>query len=260
MFAGHIGGAFAVARLERRVNVGALVAASLLLDFLLWLFILLGWESVAIPADFPRTHQPEFVFPYSHGLLATVVWSGLAGALTFWLLPGRTSQKARSALLVAGVVFSHWPLDALVHRPELPVAGATSTLLGIGLWNNMPVALVIEGAVVALGMYLFLPGCGISRGKKRALAALSLLVLAFTVVGMTVAPPPPSVTAMAASSLGTIVVVSVLIGWLGSGVRERQAQPLVQADAPRHAAPPNSNVMRPLDLHQRDDRSQTGRR
>lgn len=223
MFAGHLGVAFAAARVERRVNVGVLAAASLLVDLLLWLFILLGWESAAIPADFPRTHQPEFVFPYSHGLLATVVWSGLAGALAFWLLEGRTNQKLRSALLVAGVVFSHWPLDALVHRPELPITGATSPLVGIGLWNNMPVALVIEGTLVALGMYFFLPDCGLSRRKKLALSALSLLVLAFTVVGMTVAPPPPSATAMAGSSLGTIVVVCVLIGWLGSGFRGTQA-------------------------------------
>jgi len=87
----------------------------------------------------------------------------------------------------------------------------------------MPVALVVEAVLALLGMLLFLPGCGASRPKKLALAVLSLLVLVFTVVGLTVAPPPPSAAAMAGSSLGTIVLVCVLIGWLGSGVRERQA-------------------------------------
>lgn len=80
MFAGHVGVALVIGRVERRVNVGIFVIAALLLDFALWLFILLGWESVTIPDDFTTTHQPHFVFPYSHGLLAAAGWSVLAGA------------------------------------------------------------------------------------------------------------------------------------------------------------------------------------
>lgn len=223
MFAGHIGVALAAARVEPRVSVGMFAAASLLLDFLLWLFILFGWESVTIPGDFAQSHQPEFVFPYSHGLFASAVWSSAAGALVFLLSRSRAGERSRPALLVAGVVFSHWLLDALVHRAELPIAGAASHQVGLGLWHDMPIALVVEAALVLVGLLLFFPGCGLSRQKKLALAALSLLVLAFTVVGMSVAPPPPSATAMAASSLGTIVVVCLLMGWLGSDARKGQA-------------------------------------
>jgi hypothetical protein len=70
VFAGHIGVALAAARADRRTHAGVFVGASLLLDVLLWLFVLPGWESVRIGADFATTHQPQFVFPYSHGLLA----------------------------------------------------------------------------------------------------------------------------------------------------------------------------------------------
>jgi hypothetical protein len=223
MFAGHIGVALTAARVEPRINLGVFAAASLLLDLLLWLFVLLGWESAVIPADFPQTHQPEFVFPYSHGLFAAVVWSTLAGVFVLFLHKSRGGAKLRSAFLVAGVVFSHWLLDALVHRPELPVAGTASHHVGLGLWSNMPVALVIEAALVLVGMFLFFRGCGLSRPKKLALAVLSLLVLAFTVVGMTVAPPPPSAAVMAGSSLAIIVLVCVLIAWLAVGAHERQA-------------------------------------
>ena len=104
MFAGHIGAALAIGRAERRVSVGVFVAAALLLDFLLWLFVLLGWESVAIPADFANTHQPEFVFPYSHGLLASAVWSTLAAVLAF-ILCSRLRARWRVATLVAVAVF-----------------------------------------------------------------------------------------------------------------------------------------------------------
>jgi hypothetical protein len=222
MFAGHIGVALAAARVEPRINPGMFAAASLLLDFLLWLFIVFGWESVVIPPGFPQTHQPEFVFPYSHSLFASVVWSALAGAFVFLLSRSRVDERSHSAYLVAGVVFSHWLLDALVHRPELPAAGVTSHQVGLGLWNNMPVALLVEAVLVLVGMLLFFRGCGLSRPRKIALALLSLLALVLTVAGMTVAPPPPSAIAMAGSSLGTIVVVCLLIGWLGRRGRERR--------------------------------------
>lgn len=217
MFAGHIGVALAAARAEPRLNLGTLAAASLLLDLLLWFFVLLGWESVVIPPDFPRTHQPEFVFPYSHGLAAGVLWSALASAFVLLRYRSRWLEHSRPAFLVAGVVFSHWLLDALVHRPELPVIGIASPHLGLGLWNQMAFALALEAALVGVGMSLYLPRCGLPRQKKRAIAVLVALVLAFTVLGMTVAPSPPSPAAMAASSLGTIVLVCMVMGWLGRG-------------------------------------------
>lgn len=222
MFAGHVGVALAVARLEPRVNLGLFTAASLLLDLLLWSFVLLGWESVAIPADFAQTHQPAFAFPYSHGLLASVLWSASAAAFVGW--PTRSGGvRWRPAFLVAGVVFSHWLLDALVHRPELPLSGSASPQVGLGLWNHMPLALGVEAILVLLGLWLFLPGCGLSRPRKLALACLSLLLLSFTVVGMTVAPAPPSAAAMAASSLTAIVLVCGVIAWLASGHPARRA-------------------------------------
>jgi hypothetical protein len=212
MFAGHIGVALAIGRLERRVNVGVFVASALLLDVVLWLFILLGWESVRIPTDFTATHQPDFVFPYSHGLVAAVGWSVLAGAVVHLVY---THRKVVPALLVAAAVFSHWLLDALVHRPEMPLMGDTSAKLGLALWNHMPVALTVEAAIVALGLSLFLPGSGLTRRKSLALAALSLAMLVFTAIGMTVAPAPPSALAMAGSSWITLVVVCGLFAWLG---------------------------------------------
>jgi hypothetical protein len=215
MFAGHIGAALAIGRAERRVNVGALVAAALLLDFVLWVFVLLGWESVVIPANFAVTHQPEFVFPYSHGLLAALLWSLAAAMVALAACVELKQGRLAAAGLFAAAVFSHWVLDALVHVPELPLLGANSTKVGLGLWQNMPVALAVEAGIVVAGLALFLSGSALPRSRKLGLATLCLLVLGFTVLGMTVAPAPPSAPAMAASSLATIVVVCVLAFWLG---------------------------------------------
>lgn len=223
MFAGHVGVALAVGRAERRVNVGVFVGAALLLDLVLWLLVLLGLESVAVPANFARTHQPEFVFPYSHGLLASVLWAAIAGAAALLACSDRPTLKRRVAVLVAAVVFSHWLLDALVHRPEMPLTGGTSSMVGLALWNNMSVALGIEAMIVAVGLYLFVPGSGLSRRRSIILTVLTLVVLAATVAGMTIAPPPPSALAMAGSSLVTLGVLCALFCWLGSHPRAGRA-------------------------------------
>ena len=214
MFAGHIGAAMAIGRAERRINVGVFVCAALLLDLVLWLFVLLGWESVTIPADFIVTHQPEFVFPYSHGLLAALAWSALAGAATFLWHP-LTGSRLSAAAWVGLAVFSHWLLDVLVHAPELTLAGEGSIKFGLGLWQRMPVALTVEGLVTLGGLGLFLSAARLSRARNLWLAALVFFTLAFTIVGMSVAPAPPSAIAMASSSLLTIVIVCALAGWAG---------------------------------------------
>jgi hypothetical protein len=214
MFAGHIGAALAIGRSARRVNIGVFMLAALLLDVILWLFVLLGWESVVIPLTFAATHQAEFVFPFSHGLVGSMAWSVLAGLAVFAACSRLGASRLRVAALLAAAVFSHWLLDALVHAPELPIAGAGSARVGLGLWHNMPLALAVEALILLGGLVLFLAGAALSRARKVWFAALCLLVLAFTVAGMTVAPPPPSAGAMALSSLITITAICALAYWL----------------------------------------------
>lgn len=215
MLAGHIGAALALARVERRVNVGVFVTAALFLDILLWLFVLLGWESLSLPSNFAQTHQPEFIFPYSHSLAAGLVWSLVAALLAFAAYAHLGAARVKVALIMAVTVFSHWLLDALVHRPELPVIAGSATNVGLGLWQDMPVALVAEGGIVAMGLWLFVAGSTLSRGRLLALATLAGAIFVFTALGMTIAPAPPSAQAMALSSLITLMAICALAYWLG---------------------------------------------
>jgi hypothetical protein len=215
MLAGHIAAALVIGRAERRINIGVFAAAALLLDLLLWLFVLLGWESVAIPADFAATHQAAFVFPWSHGLVAALGWSVVVGAIGYAACRDFGADRWRAAAVLAAAVFSHWLLDALVHGAEMPLAGAGSHSVGLGLWRDMPLALTLEAAIVIAGLGLFLAGSSWPRGKSMALVVLVGTVLAFTVAGMTLAPAPPSPAAMAGSSLVTLVLVCALLGWVG---------------------------------------------
>jgi hypothetical protein len=214
MFAGHIGAGLAIGRAEPRVNVGVFIAAALLLDVLLWVFVLLGWESVSIPADFADTHQAVFTFPYSHGLLASLFWSAFAGAFGFFIYSS-VAAKWRVVALVAAAVLSHWALDAIVHRPELPLLGPASRSVGVGLWNHMRAALGLEATIVIVGLWLFISGTALTRARSLALVGLTLLTLAFTAAGMTLAPAPPSAAALASGSLATLALVCAAAYWCG---------------------------------------------
>jgi hypothetical protein len=97
--------------------------------------------------------------------------------------------------------------------------GRSSTAVGLSLWDHMPVALAVEAVIAAAGLWLFLRRDGVVRGNAVGLAVLGAAVIAFTAVGMTVAPAPPSVATMAGSSLATLAVVSVLFVWLGRRAR-----------------------------------------
>lgn len=75
MFAGHLGAGLILKRINPSVNLGLLFLATLFLDVILWVFILLGIESIRVPADFQQRHYLTFFFPYSHGLVFSILGS-----------------------------------------------------------------------------------------------------------------------------------------------------------------------------------------
>jgi hypothetical protein len=214
MFVGHLGVGLALRRAEDQVSLGVLFAAVLLLDFLLGLFVWLGLERVIVPGDYARLHYLRFEFPYSHGLVASLVWSSLAfGATAAWLR-GRP-RRATAATVVALAVFSHFPCDALEHPPQLPLAGPGSPAIGLGLWDHLGVALGVEAALVAAGLALYL-GAGPHPGRRRKLvlvvAMVALSALAFA--GQALSPTPPSTTANVASWLTLPVALGLFGFWI----------------------------------------------
>jgi membrane-bound metal-dependent hydrolase YbcI (DUF457 family) len=52
---------------------------------------------------------------YTHSLLGALVLSALFGAVAGW------RWDRRSGVLLGAVAFSHWVLDLIVHRPDLPI-------------------------------------------------------------------------------------------------------------------------------------------
>jgi len=216
MFAGHVGVALGLHRVERRVHPAALIAGALLLDLLLWTFVLAGWEQVQMPSDYARHHYLMFVFPYSHGLLATLVWCGLAWAIAGAGLRSLGSVRWRIGGVVGLAVLSHWALDALVHVRGLPLTGDNSLRVGLGLWENTLAAVLVESAITIGGVWFFFRGVAARRAWAIALLAIVLLLLTMTVAGETVGGTPPSTRSLAAASLVSNLIVVVTCGWVAA--------------------------------------------
>jgi hypothetical protein len=192
------------------LNVGLLVGAALFADLLLWTLVLANVESVLHPHVAGSARYFSFSFPYSHGFVASLLWSAAAGVALWWMVAGGTPFRFRLGLVMALAVFSHFALDFIVHVPDLPIALEDSPKLGLGLWEHMPVALAVELALACAALVLFIRGS--YRTPARNWLAIGIVVLtgALTVAGPYIPGPPPAPAAMAASSLVTLLVVVLL--------------------------------------------------
>jgi membrane-bound metal-dependent hydrolase YbcI (DUF457 family) len=196
MFLGHLGVAMAAKKVAPRASLGTLMLAAQLCDVIWPVLVLAGAEKVAIVPGITAANPLDFVsYPISHSLAAVVLWA-LALALVYaW----RTADRPTAAWL-ATLVLSHWLLDALSHRPDVPLWPG-GPVVGAGLWNSVPATLVVEFGLYAAGVAIYL---SVARPRDRMGAWLFwtfVLLLATLYLGATLGPPPPSVQALAASSL-----------------------------------------------------------
>ncbi len=213
MFVGHIGAGLAVKRLEPRLNLGALLLAALFADALLWLLVLLGIESVGPTIDTGRGKFFTFVFAYSHGLAANLAWATLAALIGWFAVGDGYPGRTRLAGALGTAVLSHFVLDVIDHVPEMPVLGQRSPMLGLGLWQHMPVAIALELGIGAAVLALYLWQAHLSVGRKMLVAGLVLVASLMTAAGPYAPGPPPPPAMLAATSL-VIVLAVVLVGFI----------------------------------------------
>ena len=190
MGVGHVALALGASKAAERINVGWLVFAALLSDFLLGIFATAGLEHSSLPENYARQHYLLFTFPYSHGLVPLLLWAAIFGFIVSRLYQ---FDRRRILLVVAMVVLSHYLLDGLVHIAGLPVAGEASPKLGLGLWRNMPMELSTETvmAIVAIAIYWNLDRSA-PRWTRYAMAIFVLLVTSMTWTQLAATEPPPA--------------------------------------------------------------------
>lgn len=200
MFLGHFGVALAAKRVAPRPSLGTAVMAAQWADGIWPLFVLLGLEHVEIRPGITAVTPFDFVsYPYTHSLVADLGWAAL-----FAVVYGSLRKDWRGAIWLAALVMSHWILDVIAHRPDMPTWPG-GPKLGAGLWNSVPATLIVEFALFGAGVWIY----------SRATAArdrlgptlfwsfvITLVVIYFAAV---FGPPPPSELALA---------VTGLLGWL----------------------------------------------
>lgn len=197
MFLGHYAVAFALKRAAPKTSLGTLFVAAQLVDLAWPAFLLLGLETVRVDPGNTAFTPLDFVhYPWTHSLLFALLWSAAAGGLYLWRRPG----AHRAALVVAAAVASHWLLDFLTHRPDLPLAPG-GPKVGLGLWNHRAETLALETVMFAVGLGLYRSGFP----EKDAAGRYGLMTLALVLVGIYAAnafgPPPPSEGAIGAAGL-----------------------------------------------------------
>jgi hypothetical protein len=227
MFLGHYGIAFALKRAEPKLSLGTLFLAVQLADLLWGIFLLLGWERVRIDPGYTAVTPLQFLeYPISHSLVGLTIWA-LIGAAVYYSWPTRdTSRHWQAAALVGFAILSHFPLDVLVHAPDLPLWGQESRKLGLGLWNNPTATLLLELVTLAAGVAVY-AGFRSRRHPVRPgrLAGLVLVLVAIYLVSF-FGPPPPSVTAIAVADIIGLLLLAAFAGWA-----DRRATPAELAAA-----------------------------
>jgi hypothetical protein len=197
VFIGHYAIAFAAKRAAPAISLGTLFLAVQLADLVWPVLVLAGVERFEIRPGVTAFTPLDFVhYPWSHSLAAMLGW-GAALGVAYVLV--RKAQW-RDAGLLAALVVSHWVLDFVTHRPDMPLAPGDSTRLGLGLWNSVPATLVVEGLLFAACVWFYARSTrALDRTGTRALWSL-VAFLALVYVANAFGPPPPSVAAVAWSA------------------------------------------------------------
>ncbi len=199
MFIGHFAVGLALKRVAPRTSLGMLIAAPQLPDLLWPIFLLLGWEQVRIdPGNTAFTPLAFDRYPISHSLLMAAVWGGVLAAVVFW----RAGRSRAAAAWIAAAVVSHWVLDWITHRPDMPIAPGLPLKVGLGLWNHVAATVMIEGVMFAAGVALYLNARRATSRRGAWGFWLFVALLAAIYAGNLFGPPPPDARAVAFVTLG----------------------------------------------------------
>jgi hypothetical protein len=194
MFLGHYALAFGAKKVAPAVSLGTLFLACQFADLLWPTLLLLGLEQVAIDPGNTLVTPLNFIsYPYSHSLVMLLVWAAVL-ALLYRAIRG---PQPVAVTTVAALVFSHYLLDVLTHRPDMPITIGGAQKIGLGLWNYPGTTLAVESAMFLAGLALYV---SVTREKDRT-GRIALLALIATLAAIYFAalygPPPPNAQAVA---------------------------------------------------------------
>lgn len=208
MFIGHFAVGFAAKRFAPRTSEGVLQAAPQVADILWPVFLLLGWESVRIDPGNTRFTPFDFIsYPWSHSLLMLCVWATVFGAVYYAI-----TRYWPGAVVIWICVVSHWVLDWVTHRPDMPLYPG-SARFGLGLWNSIAGTMVVEILMFAVGVWMYMNGTRANDRIGRWAFIAYVVVMLAIYVGNAFGSAPDSVTEVAWGALAFPIVFLPWAGW-----------------------------------------------
>jgi len=205
MYLSHFAVGFASKRVAPAISLGTLFLACQLADVIWPTLVLLGIEHVAISPGITAVTPLDFQsYPYSHSLLALAVWAVLVASIYRIV---RREGSPRSMVLLGVLVLSHWVLDVVSHRPDMPLAPGVATRLGLELWRSVPATMAVEAGMLAAGVWLYVRATQ-PRDRTGTYALWGLVVFfGVTYLAAVFGPPPPSAAAVAWSAEAVWLIV-----------------------------------------------------
>ena len=221
MLVGHLAVGLSIKRVEPKISLGTLIAAAMFADLLWPIFMLAGIEQVGILPGVKLNRMIGYDIAYSHSLLMDAIYAALFAAVYFvW------RRYSRGAWMLLIAVLSHWLLDVVSHRPDMPIAPGVHTVFGLGLWNSIPATILVEGGFWLLAIITYVRAT-YPKGRAGTYGFWSAIAL-LTVVGAgnLVAPPPSDPVRAGIGSLTFFLLIVAWAYWMehvrGAGNLPRQ--------------------------------------
>ena len=153
----HFGIGLATKRIAPKIPLWVLLISSEFID-ILWIFLFF---------------TPAWL---SHGLFMAIIWSIIASLITGLMIKYLNSKKEKieksdstirslhASLVIGLLVFSHWVLDFFgwpmsAFFPDatgVPLLFDDSQTIGLGLYSNLIVALIIDDGIFIIGLIIYI--------------------------------------------------------------------------------------------------------
>jgi len=210
VFVGHYGPAFVARGLAPALPLWLAFLAVQAVDVVWAGLVLAGVEKLRIVPGITASNPFDLYYmPWTHSLPAALAWAALTAFVVRLTAPRAGWQGAG---ILGAAAFSHWLLDLLVHRPDLPLYG-DSLKVGLGLWDFPLQALLLEVAVFAGGFAFWVARCRPERRLVRPVAALGLVMVGIHAWAFFGRPPGTGAEA-AVMGLAAFLGFPALAGWL----------------------------------------------
>src|SRR6266542_2589743 len=219
MFVGHYSVAFAVKSEKNRIPLWVLFIAVQFLDYIWATLVLLGIEKLRVIKGFTAGSMLDsYYHPYSHSLIAAIIWSGVAALLykTIW----RATASSSAAVIVGLAVFSHWILDLIAHPRDLAIYG-NKWKVGFGLWNYRDPEFALEIALLGFGIIIYLARNVMAASRKVAAIGFGI-ALTIIQIGDTYVPREALTDKATAKGVWVFYTLFVVVAFLLEKIGRRR--------------------------------------